>query len=128
MSTVEGQTPQPLDLDRLSQVRDALRAFAAERDWNAFHTPKNLAMALAGEVGEVMEHLQWLTPEASLALDEDTRAALALELADVLFYLVRLADVAQVDLARAAADKLASNAERYPADRSRGRATKYDRL
>ncbi len=128
MSAASVESPDGPDLDRFSMVRDALRAFAAERDWNAFHTPKNLAMALAGEVGEVMEHLQWLTPEASLTLDEETRAALALELADVLFYLVRLADVAQIDLAGAATQKLASNAKRYPADKARGRATKYDRL
>lgn len=128
MSAGEPDVPIAASLDRLSQIRDALRVFATERDWNSFHTPKNLAMALAGEVGEVMEHLQWLTPEASLALDDETRAALALELADVLFYLVRLADVAQIDLARAAVDKLAVNARRYPADKARGRATKYHRL
>lgn len=128
MSASEPAAPTAASLDRLSQVRDVLRMFATERDWNAFHTPKNLAMALAGEVGEVMEHLQWLTPEASLALDDETRAALALELADVLFYLVRLADVAQIDLARAAADKLAINARRYPVEKARGRATKSHRL
>lgn len=128
MSAAELDALTSPNLDRLSEIRDALRTFATERDWKAFHTPKNLAMALAGEVGEVMEHLQWLTPEASFALDEETRAALALELADVLFYLVRLADVVGVDLARAAVDKLALNAQRYPADKARGRATKYHRL
>ncbi|MBS0555219.1 MAG: nucleotide pyrophosphohydrolase, partial [Proteobacteria bacterium] len=79
--------------DTLQVLRDALRAFAAERAWEPFHTPKNLAMALSGEAGEVIEHFQWLTAEQSAALDTDTREAVALELADVLLYLVRLADV-----------------------------------
>lgn len=116
------------DDDTLRIIRDALRRFAAERDWERFHTPKNLAMALAGEAGEVIEHFQWLSAEESLALPEPERAAVALELADVLFYLVRLADVMQIDLADAAQRKLALNAERYPAEKARGRATKYDRL
>ena len=114
--------------DTLEHLRLALREFAAERDWQAFHTPKNLAMALAGEAGEVVEHFQWLTAEQSAALDEARREAVALELADVLLYLVRLADVLGVDLAAAARRKMAINAERYPADRARGRADKYDRL
>ncbi|HRP96584.1 MAG TPA: nucleotide pyrophosphohydrolase [Rhodocyclaceae bacterium] len=116
------------DDDTLRVIRDALRRFAAERDWERFHTPKNLAMALAGEAGEVIEHFQWLSAEESLALPEPERAAVALELADVLFYLVRLADVMQIDLADAAQRKLVLNAERYPAEKARGRATKYDRL
>ena len=114
--------------DALHELRDALRAFAAERDWERFHTPKNLAMALAGEAGEVIEHFQWLSAEESAALAPDTRAEVGLELADVLLYLVRLADVLDVDLADAARRKLVINAERYPADKARGRSDKYDRL
>jgi len=114
--------------DSLRQIRDALRAFATERDWERFHTPKNLAMALAGEAGEVIEHFQWLSAEESAALPEAGRAEVALELADVLLYLVRLADVMQIDLADAARRKLAINAERYPADKARGSAQKYNRL
>lgn len=114
--------------DTLHQIRDALRAFAAARDWERFHTPKNLAMALAGEAGEVIEHFQWLSADESLALSDADRAEVALELADVLFYLVRLADVMQIDLAEAARRKLSINAERYPADKARGRAAKYNKL
>ncbi len=114
--------------DALRELRDQLRDFAAARDWQPFHTPKNLAMALAGEAGEVVEHFQWLTAEQSAALDPAQREAVALELADVLLYLVRLADVLGVDLAAAAQRKLAINAERYPVDKARGRADKYDRL
>lgn len=114
--------------DTLHELRDALRAFAAERDWERFHTPKNLAMALAGEAGEVIEHFQWLDAAESAALPEPQRAEVALELADVLLYLVRLADVLDVDLADAARRKIALNAERYPVDKARGRSDKYDRL
>lgn len=114
--------------DALQNLRDELRRFADERDWSQFHTPKNLAMALAGEAGEVIEHFQWLTAEESASLSGEVREAVALELADVLLYLVRLADVLEVDLTDAAARKLAINASRYPADRARGKADKYDKL
>lgn len=114
--------------DTLASLREALRSFAAERDWERFHTPKNLAMALAGEAGEVLEVLQWLTPEESATLNAADKEALALELADVMLYLVRLADVCDIDLAAACASKLAINADRYPVAKALGRATKYDRL
>lgn len=114
--------------DSLAQLRDAVRRFATERGWERFHTPKNLAMALAGEVGEVLEVLQWLTPEESASLEPGDHEALALELADVLLYLVRLADVCDIDLAAACERKLVINAERYPVGKAHGRATKYDRL
>jgi NTP pyrophosphatase (non-canonical NTP hydrolase) len=112
----------------LNDLRDALRAFAAEREWERFHTPKNLAMALAGEAGEVIEHFQWLSPEASVALSDKQRSEVALELADVLLYLVRLADVLDIDLTDAARRKLAINARRYPPEKARGRSDKYDKL
>ncbi len=114
--------------DSLLMLRARLREFAEARDWMQFHTPKNLAMALAGEAGEVLEHFQWLTAEESAAPDPARREAVALELADVLMYLVRLADVLEVDLAAAAARKLAINEGRYPVDKARGRADKYDAL
>jgi len=114
--------------DQLLVLRDALRAFAAERDWERFHTPKNLAMALAGEAGEVIEHFQWLSADESAHLPEERRTEVALELADVLLYLVRLADVLDIDLGEAAQRKLALNAGRYPADKARGRSDKYDKL
>ena len=114
--------------DELIALRDALRQFAEARDWAQFHTPKNLAMALIGEAAEVVEHFQWKTPEASAALPEDERAAVAHELADVLLYLVRLADRLDIDLAQAAWEKLEINDERYPAEKAHGRADKYDAL
>ena len=114
--------------DTLTLLRDRLRAFAAERDWDQFHNPKNLAMALSGEVGELLEHFQWLTFEEAAALTPDARGEVALEAADVLLYLVRLCDKCGIDLAAAADAKLAINAERYPVEKSRGQNTKYDRL
>ncbi|MCB1959352.1 MAG: nucleotide pyrophosphohydrolase [Rhodocyclaceae bacterium] len=116
------------DRDSLMRLRDALREFADARDWQQFHTPKNLAMALIGEAAEVVEHFQWRTPEDSQSLPPEDHAAVALELADVLLYLVRLADVMDIDLAEAATRKMALNAERYPVAASRGRADKHHRL
>ena len=114
--------------DALHELRDAMRRFAAERAWGPFHTPKNLAMALAGEAGEVIEHFQWLTAEQSMALPPATREEVALELADVLLYLVRLGDVLGIELADAARRKMVLNAQRYPVERAHGRADKHDRL
>ncbi len=114
--------------DGLIELRDAMRRFAAEREWERFHTPKNLAMALSGEAGELIEHFQWLTPEESSNLRAPVREEVALEMADVLLYLVRLADVLEIDLAEAARRKIAINAQRYPVERARGRSDKYDRL
>lgn len=114
--------------DALIELRDVLRCFAAEREWDVFHTPKNLAMALAGEAGEVIEHFQWLTAEQSASLPPDTREAVAHELADVLLYLVRLADKLDIDLADAARRKMEINAKRYPVELARGSALKYDQL
>lgn len=111
---------------QLDDLRLRVRAFAERRDWGQFHTPKNLAMALAGEVGELLAELQWLTPEESQAVMADPAAAARMraELGDVMIYLVRLADVLGVDLIRAARDKLADSARRYPADEVRGSAAK----
>lgn len=112
----------PHSLDDLTL---ALRAFAEERDWDQFHSPKNLAMALAGEVGELLEHFQWKTQADSAALSADDRAEVEDEMADVLLYLVRLADKLDVDLLAAAERKLAKNAAKYPADVVRGSSKKY---
>ena len=120
--------PDPLAIDALTELRDAMRRFAAERAWERFHTPKNLAMALSGEAGELIEHFQWLTAEESASLPAPVREEVALEMADVLLYLVRLGDVLDIDLAEAARRKIAINAGRYPAEQVRGRAVKYDRL
>lgn len=111
-------------MSELADLRDRLREFAGERDWGQFHTPKNLAMALIGEAAEVVEHFQWLTPEQSAALTPEQHAAIELELADVLLYLVMLADRLGVNLADAARRKIAINAEKYPVATSRGSARK----
>ena len=104
----------------LVELRDALRAFAAERDWDQFHAPKNLVMALAVETAELMEHFQWLTSAESDALGSEDLAAVGAELADVLNYLARLADRLGIDLLEAAAAKIEVNARKYPADAVRG--------
>jgi dCTP diphosphatase len=110
-----------------AELASRLAEFARERDWDQFHSPKNLSMALAGEVGELLEHFQWLTEEQSKALPADVQDAVALELADVLLYLVRIADKLGIDLAAAADRKIALNALKYPAEMVRGSARKYDR-
>jgi len=102
---------KPLDLD---EVRDFLRKFAADRDWEQYHTPKNLAMALAAEAGELLEVFQWLTPAESIDLTDEQRRAVADEMADVLQYLVRLADVASIDLVDELWRKLRENEGRFP--------------
>ncbi len=119
---------EPAARSELDALRDALRAFAAERDWDRFHTPKNLAAALAVEAAELLEPFQWLTAEESVALTPEQRAAVRAEMADVLLYLVRLADRLDVDLLAAARDKIRRNAEKYPVDKARGSARKYDTL
>ncbi len=111
----------------LEDLRRRLRAFADARDWDRFHSPKNLAMALIAEAGELVEHFQWLTESASATLPDAGRDAVALELADIQLYLVLLADRLGIDLAEAARRKIAINEERYPADAVRGSAKKSTR-
>jgi len=116
------------DSTTLAELSRRLAAFADARDWDQFHNPKNLAMALAGETGELIEHFQWLTFEEAANPPPETREAVALEAADVLLFLLRLCDKLGIDLAEAAERKLAINARKYPVEQSRGRATKYDKL
>ncbi|MCU0757752.1 MAG: nucleotide pyrophosphohydrolase [Steroidobacteraceae bacterium] len=120
--------PDAADDPALATLREAMRRFAAERDWDQFHSPKNLAAALSVEAAELLEHFQWLGEEASRALPAPKRERVAEEMADVLLYLVRLADKLDVDLVAAAHAKLARNAEKYPVEKSRGSARKYDEL
>lgn len=109
--------------DPVVELQQRLRDFATAREWGKFHTPKNLAMALAGEVGELLEIFQWLTPEqAAQVMDSDRAEDVADELADVLLYLTRLADVIGVDLVAAAHAKLDRNERRFPAHHVHGRA------
>ncbi|MDD5299950.1 MAG: nucleotide pyrophosphohydrolase [Gallionella sp.] len=113
--------PNPSDL---LMLRDKLRAFAEARDWDQFHSPKNLSMALMVEVAELMEHFQWLTEAQSAELSPEDKQAVAEELADILLYLVRLSDKLGVDLREAALLKLEKNALKYPAEQVRGSAKK----
>ena len=106
-------------------LRDKLRTFAEARDWDQFHSPKNLSMALMVEVAELMEHFQWLTEAQSFALAADNKTAVSEELADILLYLIRLADKLGVDLQQAALHKLEKNALKYPVEQARGSAKKY---
>ncbi len=108
----------------LEDLTLALREFAAEREWERFHTPKNLAMAVAGEAGELLAELQWLTPEESASLTPDQLNAVGAEMADVLIYLCRLADVLGVDLLDLAQAKVTANGERYSVAEARGNAVK----
>lgn len=111
----------------LTKLEAALQSFADEREWQQFHSPKNLAMALTGEVGELVSLFQWMTEEQSKSAASDPATAQAVrdELADVLLYLVRLAHVLKVDLNDAVQEKIASNAIKYPADKFRGSSKKY---
>lgn len=108
------------------QARARLRSFVEERDWDQFHAPKDLAMSVAIEAGELLELFQWRDP--AQAIGEEERRRIAEELADVAMYLVLLADKTGVDLWPAVEAKLAENARRYPVERAKGRADKYDRL
>jgi NTP pyrophosphatase (non-canonical NTP hydrolase) len=109
----------------LLMLRDKLCAFAEARDWDQFHSPKNLSMALMVEVAELMEHFQWLTEAQSFDLAAENKNAVSEELADILLYLVRLSDKLGVDLLEAALHKLEKNAVKYPAGQVRGSAKKY---
>lgn len=110
----------------LEAVRQHVVEFASERDWEQFHSPKNLAMALSVEVAELMEHFQWLSEAQSRELDETTLAAVADEIADVQVYLVRIADTLGVNILAAVKTKMEKNAQKYPADKVRGSAKKYN--
>ena len=112
----------------IASLQRQLRDFAAERDWEQFHSPKNLVMALAGEVGELTEIFQWLTPDESARVMTAAAGRVREELADVLAYLLRLADVLDVDLEAALAEKIVKNAVKYPAETARSVATKYTDL
>ena len=105
-----------------------IRAFASKRDWEQFHSPKNLAMALSVEVAEVVEHFQWLTQEQSKRLDHEKREKIREEIGDVMIYLARLADCLGIDPVRAAEEKMRINETKYPVAKARGLASKYTEL
>jgi dCTP diphosphatase len=115
-------------LKELESLREQLREFAAARDWDQFHSPKNLATALTVEAGELLEIFQWLSDEQSRRLGPEALAAASDEVADVLLYLIRLADKLGIDPIAAANRKLLANAGKYPADKARGTSKKYTEL
>jgi dCTP diphosphatase len=111
-----------LDLTRLQQQ---LRDFAVERDWDQFHSPKNLSMALIAEAAELVEHFQWLTEAQSQSMTEVEREKVALEIADIQIYLARIADKLKIDIPAAVDKKLTINADKYPKEKVSGSAKKY---
>ncbi len=112
----------------LENIKIKLREFAAERDWDQFHSPKNFSMAMIVECAELVEHFQWLTDEQSKQLSAETLDEVSLEMADILIYLIRLADKLDVDLIESVKRKMVLNAEKYPVDKAKGIATKYNKL
>jgi NTP pyrophosphatase (non-canonical NTP hydrolase) len=112
----------------ISELQTTLRAFAAERDWEQFHSPKNLATAMSIEAAELLEHFQWLTDEQSRSLPDAKRDAVAEEVADVFLYLLQLSDKLGIDPLEAAQKKLKLNAVKYPVERAKGTSKKYSDL
>ncbi len=124
----EGRPREDREIVDVSLLQGRLRDFVAERDWEQFHTPKNLSMALAAEAGELLEIFQWLTDEQSRQIGSTDDIALVRdELADILVYVARLADLLRLDLPKAVEAKLAANAEKYPVKLAKGNAVKYTR-
>lgn len=109
----------------MKELLEDIRRFVKERDWEQYHSPKNLSMALMVEAAELAEHFQWLTEEQSKNLPAEKRAEIAEEIADVLVYLVNLSDHLGIDPLEAAAKKMAKNRAKYPADQVRGKSHKY---
>lgn len=116
------------DGNPLPVLQEALRKFAAARDWDQFHSPKNLASALSVEAAELLEHFQWISEGESRNLQSDRLAGVQEEMADVFLYLLRLADKLNVDLVEAANQKLLANEGKYPVDKARGSSKKYTEL
>ena len=121
-------TEQDPEWPELARFQQQLKQFIAERDWDQFQSPKNLSMALAGEAGELLEHFQWLSEDQSRNLSPDQLEAVAMEMADIQIYLANLAGRLGIALGPAVARKMQINAQKYPVDQARGRATKYNRL
>ena len=115
-------------MNEIDNLRNQLRTFAAERDWDQFHSPKNLASALAVEAAELLENFQWLTEAESQQLPPEALAAVRAEVADVLLYLIRISDKLGIDLIAAANAKIVLNAKKYPVEKARGNSKKYSEL
>lgn len=111
--------------DSLDALRARVNNFVTERDWAQFHSPKNLAMAMIVEAGEVVEHFQWMTEQESRNLDAETKEQVGQELSDTLVYLLRIAEVCGIDLIEAANKKIDLNAKKYPVEKCKGSNAKY---
>lgn len=111
--------------DSLVDLRAKINSFVAEREWAQFHTPKNLAMAMIVEAAELVEQFQWDTPQESIDLTPEKRVAVSHELADTFVYLLRIAEVLDIDLIEAATQKIVLNAKKYPVEKARGSNAKY---
>ncbi|HEY8084749.1 MAG TPA: nucleotide pyrophosphohydrolase [Methylophilaceae bacterium] len=116
---------QQLSNDSLEQLRERLRNFVSERDWDQFHSPKNLAMAMIVEAAELVEHFQWMTEQESKTLSPEKRVEVEHEIADTFVYLLRIAEVLGVDIIQAANRKIDLNALKYPVEKARGSNAKY---
>ena len=112
--------------DSLTDLSLKLKDFAIRRDWEQFHSPKNLAMAISGEAGELLEHFQWLTQQQSQEIEGQKKQEVAYEMADILIYLLRMSERLDIDLVSAAYEKMAINEERYPADKVKGDSRRAD--
>ena len=115
-------------MTQLDQLRDALRDFTSARDWDQFHSPKNLAMALSVESAELLEVFQWVTESDSRNLEPASKVAASEEIADVLLYLILLSDELGIDPLAAAERKMVANEQKYPVDKARGTSKKYTEL
>jgi len=111
--------------DSLAELQNAIDAFVEERNWAQFHTPKNVAMGIAIEAAEIMEHFLWCSNDESYSLPREKRAEVANEIGDVLIYLLGLGRALDIDIIAAARDKLVQNREKYPVEKAKGRAVKY---
>jgi len=124
----DGEPTPTTEWPDLAEFKQQFRHFVADRDWQQFHSPKNLAMALAGEAGELLELFQWLTQEESRNLPDDAREAVAHEIADIQIYLAAISDRLRIDIGPAVAEKMKLNAEKYPVELAKGTALKYSKL
>lgn len=115
-----------MDQSSYAELQQRLKKFAQDRDWEQFHSPKNLAMALSGEAGELIEHFQWLTEKQSYELDADKKQEVALEMADIFIYLFRLAERLDINLVEKVYEKIEINEKRYPVEKVQGSSKKYN--
>lgn len=112
-------------MNEIDKIKLRIRKFAEDREWDQFHSPKNLSMALSAEVAEIVEHFQWLTEDQSKSLPNKKLEEVETELADTLIYLIRLADKLNIDLITAANSKIEVNEQKYPVSKAKGNAKKY---